>query len=153
MPTNLYGQGDNFDLESSHVLPALLRKFHEAKVAGAAAVTLWGSGSALREFLHVDDLASAAVFLMREYSSGEIINVGSGDVVSIGELARLIGEVVGFEGEIVWDRGKPDGTPRKLMDSGRLRGMGWRPEIGLRDGVRRTYEWFCGSEAGLAKPA
>jgi GDP-L-fucose synthase len=153
MPTNLYGPGDNFDLESSHVLPALLRKFHEAKVAGAVAVTLWGTGSALREFLHVDDLASAAVFLMREYSSGEIINVGSGEEVSIGNLAGLIGDVVGFRGEIVWDRSKPDGTPRKLMDSGKLRGLGWRPEVGLRDGVRRTYEWFCGSGAGLAKPA
>jgi GDP-L-fucose synthase len=150
MPTNLYGPGDNFDLESSHVLPALIRKFHEAKVAGSAAVTLWGSGTPLREFLHVDDLASAAVFLMREYSSGEIINVGSGEEVSIGELAGLIGEVVGFEGEIVWDRGKPDGTPRKLMDSGRLRGMGWKAEVGLRDGVGRTYEWFCGMRAGQA---
>ena len=147
MPTNLYGPGDNFDLESSHVLPALLRKFHEAKVAGAATVTLWGNGTALREFLHVDDLASAAVFLMREYSSGEIINVGSGEEVSIGELAGLIGEVVGFEGEIVWDRGKPDGTPRKLMDSGRLRGMGWRAEVGLRGGVEGTYEWFRGMRA------
>jgi GDP-L-fucose synthase len=145
MPTNLYGPGDNFDLESSHVLPALLRKFHEAKVAGAATVTLWGNGTALREFLHVDDLASAAVFLMREYSSGEIINVGSGEEVSIGELAGLIGEVVEFEGEIVWDRSKPDGTPRKLMDSGRLRGMGWKAEVGLRGGVGRTYEWFCGT--------
>ncbi len=150
MPTNLYGLGGSFDPESSHVLPALMRKFHEAKLAGAATVTLWGSGAALREFLHVDDLASAAVFLMREYSSGEIINVGSGEEVSIGELARLIGEVVGFEGEILWDRSKPDGTPRKLMDSERLRGMGWRPEVGLRDGVGRTYEWFRALSEGLA---
>jgi GDP-L-fucose synthase len=127
-----------------------MRKFHEAKVAGARSVTLWGTGSALREFLHVDDLAGAAVFLMRNYSSGEIINVGSGEEVSIGELAGVIGEVVGFEGEIVYDRSKPDGTPRKLMDSSRLRGLGWRPEVGLREGILRTYEWFCARERSLA---
>jgi GDP-L-fucose synthase len=146
MPTNLYGPGDNFDLESSHVLPALMRKFHEAKVAGAATVTLWGTGAPLREFLHVDDLGSAAVFLMRNYSSGQIINVGSGEEISIGELGRMIGEVVGFTGEIVQDRSKPDGSPRKLMDSSRLRGLGWKPEVGLREGIARTYEWFCQSE-------
>lgn len=143
MPTNLYGPEDNFDLESSHVLPALIRKFHEAKVAGAATVTLWGTGSPLREFLYVDDLGSAAVFLMRNYSSGQIINVGSGEEISIGELGRLIGEVVGFAGEIVQDRSKPDGSPRKLMDSSRLRGLGWKPEVGLREGIARTYEWYC----------
>lgn len=147
MPTNLYGPGDNFDLESSHVLPALIRKFHEAKVPGARTVKLWGTGAALREFLHVDDLASAAVFLMRNYSSGRIINVGSGAEVSIGALARLIGEITGFEGEIFWDRSKPDGTPRKLMDSSRLLALGWKPEIGLREGISRTYEWFLQSEA------
>jgi GDP-L-fucose synthase len=150
MPTNLYGPGDNFDLESSHVLPALIRKFQEAKVGGAASVTIWGTGSPLREFLHVDDLGSAAVFLMREYSSGEIINVGSGEEVSIGELARVIGEVVGFRGEIVYDQTKPDGTPRKLMDSSRLRGLGWKAEVGLREGIARTYEWFCESAASIA---
>ena len=133
MPTNLYGPGDNFDLESSHVLPALIRKFHEAKVAGAATVTLWGTGTPLREFLYVDDLGSAAVFLMRNYSSGRVCtNVGSGEEISIGDLGRMIGEVVGFSGEIVQDRSKPDGTPRKLMDSSRLRGLGWKAEVGLR---------------------
>lgn len=147
MPTNLYGPGDNFDLQSSHVLPALIRKFHEAKEAGAPTVTLWGSGSPLREFLHADDLAGAAVFLMRNYSSGDIINVGSGDEVSIGELARVIGEVVGFSGEIVHDRSKPDGTPRKLMDSSRLLALGWKPAVSLRDGIADTYKWFCEWEA------
>jgi GDP-L-fucose synthase len=147
MPTNLYGPEDNFDLESSHVLPALLRKFHEAKIAGASSVTLWGTGSPLREFLHADDLARAAMFLMRNYSSGQIINVGSGDEVTIGELARVIGEVVGFKGEIVYDGSKPDGTPRKLMDSSRLRALGWKPEVGLREGIARTYEWFCKGDA------
>jgi len=146
MPTNLYGPGDNFDLESSHVLPAMMRKFHEAKVAGAPTVTIWGTGAPLREFLHVDDLAGAAVFLMREYGSGEIVNVGSGDEVSIGELARVIGEVVGFGGEIVYDRSKPDGTPRKLMDSSKLRGLGWKAEVGLRDGIAGTYQWFVASK-------
>jgi GDP-L-fucose synthase len=146
MPTNLYGPGDNFDPESSHVLPALMRKFHEAKVAGAVSVTIWGTGTPLREFLHVDDLGSAAVFLMREYSSGEIINVGSGDEISIGDLGRMIGEAVGFRGEIIYDRTKPDGTLRKLMDSSRLRGLGWKAEVGLREGVARTYEWYCGAE-------
>jgi GDP-L-fucose synthase len=142
MPTNLYGSGDNFDLESSHVLPALIRKFHEANRTGAPTVTLWGSGSALREFLHVDDLASAAVFLMRNYSSPSIINVGSGEEISIGSLAALISEIVGFKGQIVYDRAKPDGTPRKLLDSSRLLALGWKPDITLRDGIARTYDWF-----------
>ena len=146
MPTNLYGPGDNFDLQSSHVLPALIRKFHEAKLAGASTVTLWGSGSPLREFLHVDDLASAAVFLMRNYSSGEIINIGSGEEVSIAGLARLIGEVVGFTGEIRYDPSKPDGTPRKFLDTSRLLALGWKPGIPLRDGIARTYDWFCQSQ-------
>jgi GDP-L-fucose synthase len=153
MPTNLYGPGDNFDLESSHVLPALIRKFHEAKVSGAPTVTLWGTGSPLREFLNVDDLASAAVFLMREYSSGEIINVGSGEEISIGALADLIREVVGFEGEIVYDRSKPDGSPRKLMDSGRLRAMEWKAGVSLRDGIARTYGWYRETLSGLGAPA
>jgi GDP-L-fucose synthase len=142
MPTNLYGPGDNFDLDGSHVLPALLRKFHEATVANAPTVTMWGSGKPLREFLHVDDLAGAAVFLMRSYSSSEIVNVGSGDEVSIGDLARLIGEVVGFRGEIVHDLSKPDGTPRKLLDTSRLFSLGWKPEISLRDGIATTYAWY-----------
>jgi GDP-L-fucose synthase len=145
MPTNLYGPGDNFDLQSSHVLPALIRKFHEAKLACASTVTLWGTGSPLREFLHSDDLAGAAVFLMRNYSSGEIINVGSGDEVTIGGLAGMIGEIVGFSGDIVYDRSKPDGTPRKLLDSSRLRALGWKPGITLREGIARTYDWFCRS--------
>jgi GDP-L-fucose synthase len=143
MPTNLYGPEDNFDLESSHVLPALIRKFHEAKVSGAPAVTLWGTGAPLREFLHVDDLASAAIFLMQHYSSEEIINVGSGEEISIRELASLIQDGVGFHGNIGWDRSKPDGTPRKLMDSSRLRSLGWKPGIGLREGIAGTYDWFC----------
>jgi GDP-L-fucose synthase len=153
MPTNLFGPGDNFDLQSSHVLPALIRRFHEAKLAGASSVTLWGSGSPLREFLHVDDLAGAAVFLMRNYSSSEIINVGSGEEVSIAKLAQLIGEIVGFSGDILYDRSKPDGTPRKLLDTSRLRALGWKPAIDLRDGIRETYEWFCRSEAALANSA
>ena len=150
MPTNLYGPGDNFDLQSSHVLPALIRKFHEAKLAGASTVTLWGSGSPLREFLHVDDLASAAVFLMRNYSSGEIINIGSGEEISIGGLARLIGEVTGFTGTIVYDSSKPDGTPRKFLDTSRLLALGWKPGIALRDGIARTYDWFCQSQPSFA---
>lgn len=142
MPTNLYGPGDNFDLESSHVLPALLRKFHEAKASNAANVVMWGSGSPLREFMHVDDLASAAVFLMRNYSSPEIVNVGTGQETTIANLARTIGEVVGYPGEIVHDLSKPDGTPRKLMDVSRLLALGWKPEIGLRDGIAWTYRWY-----------
>jgi len=150
MPANLYGPGDNFDLESSHVVPALMRKFHEAKVSGAESVTLWGTGAPLREFLHVDDLADAAAFLMREYSSGEIINVGSGEEVSIRELARIIQEIVGFQGEIVYDRTRPDGTPRKFMDSSRLRGLGWKAKVGLREGLAATYAWFWETEAARA---
>ncbi len=147
MPTNLYGPNDNFDLESSHVLPALMRRFHEAKVAGMASVTIWGTGSPLREFLHVDDLASAAVFLMRTYSSADIVNVGSADEVSIGEMARLVAEVVGFTGQIQFDTTKPDGTPRKLLDSSRLLALGWKPGITLRDGLTSTYAWFCARKA------
>jgi GDP-L-fucose synthase len=142
MPTNLYGPGDNFDLDGSHVLPALLRKFHEAKTSGAPSVVLWGSGKPLREFLHVDDLAGATVFLMRNYSSADIINVGSGDEVSIAGLAQMIGEVVGYQGEIVHDLSKPDGTPRKLLDNSRLLALGWKPEISLIDGLANTYAWY-----------
>lgn len=142
MPTNLYGPGDNFDLNSSHVLPALLRKIHEAKRAGAKEVTVWGTGSPRREFLHVDDLASACRFLIERYDSPEIINVGCGEDVTIRELAELICDVVGFEGSLVFDTSKPDGTPRKLLDTSRLAALGWRPGIGLREGVAQTYAWY-----------
>jgi GDP-L-fucose synthase len=142
MPTNLYGPGDNFDLQSSHVLPALIRKFHEAKAAGSAAVTVWGSGSPRREFLHVDDLADALCLLMESYESPEIINVGCGADVTIAELATLVRDVVGFNGEIVFDRSKPDGTPRKLLDVTKMTELGWKPRIGLRDGIHSTYQWF-----------
>jgi GDP-L-fucose synthase len=142
MPTNLYGPGDNFDLENSHVLPAMLRKFHEAKESGARQVVIWGTGSPLREFMHVDDLASAAVFLMREYSSGEIVNVGTGQEISILGLAELIREVTGYTGEIVLDAARPDGTPRKLLDVSRLLQLGWKPAIGLREGIAQAYRWY-----------
>jgi GDP-L-fucose synthase len=142
MPTNLYGPGDNFDLASSHVLPALIRKFHEAKVRREPTVTVWGSGTPRREFLHVDDLADALCFLMERYDSPEIINVGCGEDLSIAELAALVREIVGFEGEIVHDRSKPDGTPRKLLDVTKLTALGWRPRIALRDGIRATNRWF-----------
>ena len=144
MPTNLYGPGDNFDLETSHVLPAMIRKFHDARVAGAGEVALWGSGSPLREFLHVDDLAAASVFLLRHYHDGEVINIGSGKEIAIKELAALVADVVGFSGKIVWDSSKPDGTPRKLLDISKLSALGWRAEIGLREGVEKTYRWFSG---------
>ena len=146
MPTNLYGPGDNYHLANSHVIPALLRKAHEAKSAGDAELTVWGSGSPYREFLHVDDLADAVVFLAREYSEDEHINVGSGSEVSIRELAELIARVVGFEGTLVWDASKPDGTPRKLMDSSRLAALGWTAKIGLEEGLRRTYADFLAHE-------
>ena len=142
MPTNLYGPGDNFDLETSHVLPALIRKFHEAREADAESVTVWGSGSPRREFLHVDDLADACVYLMQNYSSAEIVNVGWGRDVSIAELADMIRRIVGFKGEIRFDESKPDGTPRKLLDTSRLAELGWKPSISLEDGISSTYEWY-----------
>lgn len=142
MPTNLYGPGDNFDLTSSHVLPALLRKVHEAKASGAKEVVVWGTGAPKREFLHVDDLASACRFLIEQYDSPEIINVGFGDDVTIRELATLICEVVGFTGELVFDTSKPDGTPRKLLDTSRITALGWKPRLGLREGVAQTYAWY-----------
>ena len=143
MPTNLYGPGDNYDLETSHVLPALLRKFHEAKVSDAKAVVLWGSGMPLREFLHCDDLADALVFLLRNYSEYEHINVGSGSEVTIRGLAETIAKVVGYDAELVFDATKPDGTPRKLMDSGRLHALGWNDARSLEDGIASTYsEWL-----------
>jgi GDP-L-fucose synthase len=151
MPTNLYGPGDNFDLANSHVLPALIRKFHEARASGAAQVVVWGTGTPRREFLHVDDLADACLFLMQGYEDERIINVGVGEDVSIAELAALVGAVVGFAGEIVLDPSKPDGTPRKLLDVSRLHALGWRARIGLEDGIRETYQWFLthGGEARL----
>ncbi|WP_028081803.1 GDP-L-fucose synthase [Solimonas soli] len=142
MPTNLYGPGDNFHLENSHVMPALIRKFHEAKERGDSEVVMWGTGTPRREFLHVDDLGDALVFLMENYSDEEFVNVGVGDDVTIRELAELIRDVVGFEGAITQDLSKPDGTPRKLMDVSRLTSLGWKARIGLRDGVRETYRWF-----------
>ncbi|MGR3365330.1 MAG: GDP-L-fucose synthase [Maritimibacter harenae] len=147
MPTNLYGPGDNYDLESSHVLPALLRKFHEAKESGAERVEVWGSGTPLREFLHCDDLADALVFLLKEYSGAEHVNVGSGVEVSIRELAETIALVVGYEAELVFDATKPDGTPRKLMDSGRLHAMGWNRARPLEEGIRDAYAHFLAGEA------
>ena len=142
MPTNLYGPNDNFDLETSHVLAALLRKAHDAKKGGAHELVVWGTGTPRREFLHVDDCASACLYLLEKYDSPEIVNVGCGEDVSIRELAELICDVVGFDGELSWDKTKPDGTPRKLLDVSKLRGLGWKPTIPLRDGVGRTYEWF-----------
>jgi len=142
MPTNLYGPGDNYDLQTSHVLPALIRKFHEAARAGEPTVTVWGTGSPRREFLHVDDLADAAVFLMETYDDEQIVNVGVGEDVSIAEVASLVADVVGFAGEIVYDTSKPDGTPRKLLDVSRLFGMGWRPKFGLREGIEDAYRAF-----------
>ncbi|MDT8318758.1 MAG: GDP-L-fucose synthase [bacterium] len=157
MPTNLYGPGDNFDLETSHVLPALIRKFHEAKerkvrreVSGdrnntshdGSPVTIWGTGTPRREFLHVDDMADATLFLMENYNSEEIVNVGMGEDISIGELTKLVKDVVGYEGEIVLDRSKPDGTPRKQLDVSRINSIGWKAKIDLREGITETYKWY-----------
>jgi GDP-L-fucose synthase len=143
MPTNLYGPGDNFDLTTSHVIPALMRKAHEAKISGAAEMIVWGSGTPRREFLHVDDAADALVHLMTHYSGEEHVNVGSGSDLTILELAKLIARVVGFTGEISTDRSKPDGTPRKLLDTSKLRSLGWQPKIGLEEGLASTYQWFA----------
>jgi GDP-L-fucose synthase len=142
MPTNLYGPGDNFDLASSHVMPALIRKAHAAKLAGDDRMVVWGTGTPRREFLHVDDCADACVHLMKVHSDEIHVNVGSGDDISILDLTRLVCDVVGFEGEIVHDLSKPDGTPRKLMSADRIRGLGWKPSIALEEGVRATYAWF-----------
>ena len=142
MPTNLYGPGDNFDLQNSHVLPALLRKFHEAKAAGAAEVEVWGTGTPRREFLHVDDLADACLFLLEHYNEAGLVNVGWGSDQSIRELATLVGEVVGFKGALHFDASKPDGTPRKLLDTRRVNALGWRPRIELQAGLQSTYEWY-----------
>jgi GDP-L-fucose synthase len=148
MPTNLYGPGDNFDLTSSHVLPAMIRKFHEAKESGNP-VTLWGSGTPRREFLHTDDVASAILHLLDHYDSETTINIGCGEDVTIRELAATVAEVVGFDGEVIWDSSKPDGTPRKLLDVSRIYELGWRPEISLRAGIASTYEWFLANHVPL----
>jgi GDP-L-fucose synthase len=147
MPCNLYGRNDNFDLSTSHALPALIRKFHAAKTAGKAEVIVWGTGTPRREFLHADDLADAAVFLMDCYDGCEPINCGAGSDVSIRQLAELIGRVAGFEGKLVFDSSKPDGTPRKLMDSSRLAALGWRPKTSLEEGIREVYRWFAQTQA------
>lgn len=145
MPTNLYGPNDNFDLETGHVLPALIRRFHEARESGAPSVTLWGTGTPRREFLHVDDLADALFFLMQNYDGDAFVNVGVGEDVTIRELAELVRRIVGYAGTIEFDASKPDGTPRKLMDVSRLTALGWRARIRLEEGVRATYEWYRGS--------
>jgi len=150
MPTNLYGPGDNFDLETSHVLPALIRRFHDAQESGATSVTLWGSGTPRREFLHVDDCARASLFLLEHYDAPEPVNVGTGEDVSIHELAELVADVVGYAGGIDWDTSKPDGTPRKLLDVSRLVAHGWKPEIRLEDGIRSTYRWY-GDNPSIAR--
>ena len=142
MPTNLYGPGDNFDLETSHVLPALMRKFHEAKVEGRDEVVVWGTGAPRREFMHVDDMADACVFMMEQRNVPDLVNIGVGQDVRIGELAELIQEIVGFEGKLVFDTSKPDGPPRKLLDVSRLSQLGWKPTIALRDGIADTYRWY-----------
>jgi GDP-L-fucose synthase len=147
MPTNLYGPGDNFDLQSSHVLPALMRKVHEAKQAGHDTVEIWGTGTPRREFLHVDDLADGLIHLMRVYSGEDHVNIGAGRDITIGELAAMIGEIIGYQGRFVFDSSKPDGTPRKLLDTGRLTGLGWSPSIGLRDGISATYDWYLANHA------
>ena len=147
MPTNLYGPNDNFEIETSHVLPALIRKFHDAKVAALDTVTLWGTGTPFREFLHVDDLARALLLLLQEYDDGEIINVGSGKDVSISDLAHIVAGIVGFGGQIVFDASKPDGTPRKRTDNSRILNLGWTPQVGLKDGIKRSYDWYLENEA------
>ena len=146
MPTNLYGPNDNYDLQSSHVLPALIRKFHEAKLNGSDSVTIWGTGKPKREFLHADDLADACYFLMEQYDAEGLVNIGTGEDLEIGELARMIAEVVGFKGSIVQDTSKPDGTPRKLMDVSKLHGLGWKHKIGLREGLERVYKVYTVGE-------
>ena len=147
MPTNLYGPRDNFDLQSSHVLPAFIRRFHEAKVSNATSVTVWGTGTPRREFLHVDDLAQACLVLLQNYDSPETINVGLGDDMPIKELAETVASVIGYQGAIEWDSAKPDGMPRKLLDTTRINELGWKPQISLRDGLASTYEWYLANVA------
>ncbi len=151
MPTNLYGPGDNFHLEDSHVLPAMIRRFHEAKLRGDAEVSIWGTGTPRREFMHVDDLAAAVVLLMQNYSAPGIVNIGSGQDITIRELAGIVAAAVGYTGSIVNDSSKPDGTPRKLLDSSGLRALGWQPRISLADGIRETYRWFIANQGSLRK--
>lgn len=146
MPTNLYGPGDNFHPEDSHVLPALIRRFHETKEAGAPEVSIWGTGTPRREFLYVDDLAEALVFLMREHSEDQHINIGCGEDVTIMDLAKMVADVVGYKGRIMTDMTKPDGTPRKLLDVSRINALGWRARVGLREGIAETYRWYRGGE-------
>ncbi len=148
MPTNLYGPRDNFDLHTSHVLPALIRKAHEAKLAGSSEIVVWGSGTPRREFLHADDLADACLFLLRHHETSEIVNIGCGEDLTIRELAETVCRVVGFQGKLVFDSSKPDGTPRKLLDIGRIRAMGWSPRIPLEQGIKDAYEWFLEHSAG-----
>jgi GDP-L-fucose synthase len=142
MPTNLYGTNDNYDLINSHVLPAMIRKFHEAKEIGASEMTLWGTGSPMREFLHADDLAEACLFLMENYNESELVNIGTGEDVTIKNLAALVKQIIGFQGEIIWDSSKPDGTPRKLMDVSKLHGLGWHHKIALEEGIKLAYQDF-----------
>ena len=149
MPTNLYGPNDNYDLKSSHVLPALLRKFHEAKVSGDSEVQCWGTGSPMREFLHVDDLAAGCLHLMLTYDQKEFVNIGTGTDVTIKDLAETIASIVGFNGELVWDSTKPDGTPRKLMNVGRIHASGWKHEIDLKEGIKQVYKEFTNNELAL----
>lgn len=151
MPTNLYGPNDNFDLQTSHVLPALIRKFHEAKINNRAFVEIWGSGLPRREFLHVEDLAAACLFLMQRYDGSEIVNIGVGEDITIKDLALLIKEIVGFEGELRFDSGKPDGAPRKLLDVSRLHALGWKAAISLREGISAAYRWYRENEAANSK--
>jgi len=145
MPTNMYGPGDNFDPQNSHVLPALIRRFHEAKQAGSPSVTCWGDGSPMREFLHADDLASACIFMLEKYDGDVALNVGTGEDITIRELTEIIADVVGYNGEILWDTEKPNGTPRKLLDVSKLKGLGWSPKLALREGIARTYDWYLKS--------
>ncbi len=151
MPTNLYGPGDNFDLETSHVLPALIRRFHEAKIWRSPSVTLWGTGTPRREFLHVDDLAAAACYVMENYAGGEplgnVLNVGTGEDLSILELAELVARIVGYDGQIRFDSSRPNGTPRKLLDVSRIQSLGWRARISLEEGIASTYDWYCANTA------
>jgi GDP-L-fucose synthase len=152
MPTNLYGPGDNFDLESSHVLPAMIRRFHDAKISGTRSVILWGTGTPRREFLHVDDLANAACFLMDNYDAPELLNVGVGEDLTIAQLAALVARIVGYNGSIVFDRSHPDGTPRKLLDVSRIHAVGWHAQIPLEQGIASTYEWYITHELEAASP-
>ena len=151
MPTNLYGINDNFDLANSHVLPALLRKFHEAKMSQSPTVTVWGTGEPLREFLYVDDLSDALIFLMQHYNEAQFVNVGTGEEISIRELALTIKAVVGYEGEIVFDTSKPDGTPRKLLDVSRLKDQGWQAKVSLKEGIEKTYAWYLANMDAIRK--